>query len=73
VARRSGLIGDELLFDALGRGSAGSFALENIGRASLRPDTHPAGLFSSRYMLKMLLAGPQAHAADCGAHIGGAG
>ena len=52
VARRSGLISDKLLFDALGPGSAGSFALENIGRTSLLPDTHPAGLFSSRYMLK---------------------
>lgn len=52
VARRSGLISDELLFDALGRGSAGSFALENIGRTSLLPDTHPAGRFSSRYVLK---------------------
>lgn len=52
VARRSGLISDETLFDALGRGSAGSFAMENIGRTSLLPDTHPAGLFSSRYMLK---------------------
>jgi 3-hydroxyisobutyrate dehydrogenase-like beta-hydroxyacid dehydrogenase len=52
VARRSGLIGDELFFDALGRGSAGSFALENHGRKSLLPDTHPTGLFSANYMLK---------------------
>ena len=52
VARRSGLIDDELFFDALGRGSAGSFALENHGRKSLLPDTHPAGLFSATYMLK---------------------
>lgn len=52
VARRSGLINDELFFEALGRGSAGSFALENHGRKSLLPDTHPTGLFSSKYMLK---------------------
>lgn len=52
IARHSGLIGDELFFEALARGSASSFALANHGMKSLLPDTHPVGLFSCEYMLK---------------------
>ncbi|WP_157121246.1 NAD(P)-dependent oxidoreductase [Nocardia miyunensis] len=52
VARRSGLVTDEMLFDVLGSGSAASFALENHGRSALLPDTHPTGIFPAAYMRK---------------------
>jgi 3-hydroxyisobutyrate dehydrogenase-like beta-hydroxyacid dehydrogenase len=52
LARRSGLVTDEVLFDVLGSGSAGSFALENHGRAALLPDAHPTGAFPASYMRK---------------------
>jgi 3-hydroxyisobutyrate dehydrogenase-like beta-hydroxyacid dehydrogenase len=54
VARRSGLVSDETLFDVLGSGSAASFALENHGRSALLPDRHPTGLFPAAYMRKDL-------------------
>ncbi len=54
VARRSGLVTDEMLFDALGSGSAASFVLENHGRSALLPDRHPTGLFPAAYMRKDL-------------------
>ncbi|MCX4094646.1 NAD(P)-dependent oxidoreductase [Nocardia sp. alder85J] len=52
LARRSGLVADEVLFDVLGGGSAGSFALENHGRSALLPDVHPTGIFPAAYMRK---------------------
>lgn len=52
LARKSGLVGDEELFDALGKGSAASFTLENHGRKALLPDEHPKGAFPARYMRK---------------------
>ena len=52
LARRSGLVTDEVLFDVLGSGSAASFALENHGRAALLPDAHPTGAFPASYMRK---------------------
>lgn len=54
VARRSGLVTDETLFDTLGSGSAASFVLENHGRSALLPDRHPTGLFPAAYMRKDL-------------------
>ncbi|MQA01971.1 MAG: NAD-binding protein [Streptosporangiales bacterium] len=52
LARRSGLVGDEQLFDALGKGSAASFTLENHGKKALLPDLHPESAFPARYMRK---------------------
>ncbi|MFC5749273.1 NAD(P)-dependent oxidoreductase [Actinomadura rugatobispora] len=52
LARRTGLVGDETLFDALAAGSAASFALDNHGRKALLPDTHPRGAFPASYMRK---------------------
>ncbi|WP_019928488.1 NAD(P)-dependent oxidoreductase [Nocardia sp. BMG111209] len=52
LARRSGLVSDQVLFDVLGAGSAGSFALENHGRSALLPDVHPTGIFPAAYMRK---------------------
>lgn len=52
LARRSGLVPDDVLFDALGRGSAASFVLENHGRSALLPDQHPEGVFPAAYMRK---------------------
>ena len=54
LARRSGLVSDERLFDALGKGSAASFTLENHGRKALLPDVHSTGAFPARYMRKDL-------------------
>lgn len=52
VARRTGLVSDATLFDALAAGSAASFTLDNHGRKALLPDTHPRGAFSAAYMRK---------------------
>jgi 3-hydroxyisobutyrate dehydrogenase-like beta-hydroxyacid dehydrogenase len=52
VARHSGIVSDEVLFDTLGAGSAASFALENHGRNALLPDSHPTGVFPAAYMRK---------------------
>ncbi|XVQ07042.1 NAD(P)-dependent oxidoreductase [Spirillospora sp. CA-255316] len=52
LARRTGLVSDDTLFDALAAGSAASFALDNHGRKALLPDTHPRGAFPAAYMRK---------------------
>ncbi|MGP3937125.1 NAD(P)-dependent oxidoreductase [Nonomuraea sp. KM88] len=52
LARRTGLVDDATLFDALAAGSAASFALDNHGRKALQPDTHPRGAFPAAYMRK---------------------
>ncbi|GAA2207350.1 2-hydroxy-3-oxopropionate reductase [Nonomuraea monospora] len=52
LARRTGLVGDDTLFDALGAGSAASFVLDNHGRKALLPNTHPRGAFPAAYMRK---------------------
>jgi 3-hydroxyisobutyrate dehydrogenase-like beta-hydroxyacid dehydrogenase len=54
VARRSGLVKAEVLFDTFAKGSAASFALSHHGMKALLPDEHPVGVFSSQYMLKDL-------------------
>lgn len=54
MARRAGLDG-EVLFDALGKGSANSFALHNHGKKSLLPGVFPEQAFSTSYAKKDLL------------------
>lgn len=54
MARRAGLDG-EVLFDALGKGSANSFALQNHGLKALLPAHYPEQAFSTRYAKKDLL------------------
>lgn len=52
LIRRSGLADPALAWEALGRGSAASFTLENHGRKALLPDVHAEGNFSAAYMRK---------------------
>ncbi|MBO0849122.1 MAG: NAD(P)-dependent oxidoreductase [Pseudonocardia sp.] len=52
LARRTGLVSDATLFDALGAGSAASFVLDNHGRKALQPDAHPHAAFPAAYMRK---------------------
>ena len=52
VARASGLVEPRVLFDALAKGSADSFALRNHGMKSLLPESHPEHTFPVSYMLK---------------------
>jgi 3-hydroxyisobutyrate dehydrogenase-like beta-hydroxyacid dehydrogenase len=54
LARRAGLDG-EVLFDALGKGSANSFALQNHGMKALLPGEFPEQAFSTSYAKKDLL------------------
>ncbi|OED44603.1 2-hydroxy-3-oxopropionate reductase [Chromatiales bacterium (ex Bugula neritina AB1)] len=53
MARRAGLDGS-VLFDALGKGSAASFALSNHGIKALLPGNFPEQAFSTRYAKKDL-------------------
>jgi 3-hydroxyisobutyrate dehydrogenase-like beta-hydroxyacid dehydrogenase len=52
VAKASGVVEPKLLFDALAKGSADSFALRNHGMKSLLPESHPERAFPVSYMLK---------------------
>jgi len=52
VAKASGLVEPRLLFEALAKGSADSFALRNHGMKSLLPESHPERAFPVSYMLK---------------------
>lgn len=54
LMRRSGLVDEQVGFDALANGSAASFTLENHGRKALLPDVHAEGLFPAGYMRKDL-------------------
>jgi 3-hydroxyisobutyrate dehydrogenase-like beta-hydroxyacid dehydrogenase len=54
LIRRSGLVDEQVGFDALANGSAGSFTLENHGRTALLPDVHAEGRFPATYMQKDL-------------------
>jgi hypothetical protein len=54
VAKASGAVEPRLLFDALAKGSADSFALRNHGMKSLLPESHPERAFPVSYMLKDL-------------------
>src|SRR3546814_3930578 len=48
VARQSGAVSDEVLFEALSKGSADSFVLRSHGMKSLLPDDHPLRAFQVR-------------------------
>ena len=52
LARASGLVAPEVLFDTFAAGSAASFALSHHGQKALLPDDHPTGVFSTDYMGK---------------------
>jgi 3-hydroxyisobutyrate dehydrogenase-like beta-hydroxyacid dehydrogenase len=52
VAKASGAVDPRILFDALAKGSADSFALRNHGMKSLLPESHPERAFPVSYMLK---------------------
>ena len=54
VAKSSGAVDPELLFETFAKGSADSFALRHHGMKALVPGTHPREAFSVRYMLKDL-------------------
>jgi hypothetical protein len=54
VAKASGAVDAKVLFDALAKGSADSFALRNHGMKALLPETHPEHAFPVTYMLKDL-------------------
>jgi 3-hydroxyisobutyrate dehydrogenase-like beta-hydroxyacid dehydrogenase len=52
VAKSSGAVEPKVLFDALAKGSADSFALRNHGMKALLPEQHPEHAFPVTYMLK---------------------
>jgi len=55
VARASGAVAPEVLFETLTKGSADSFVLRNHGLRSLLPDRHPtSGAFPTSYIIKDL-------------------
>jgi hypothetical protein len=54
VAKASGAVDAKVLFDALAKGSADSFALRNHGMKALLPESHPERAFPVTYMLKDL-------------------
>ncbi len=55
VARASGVVRPEVLFQTLAKGSADSFVLRNHGMKSLLPDQHPTrGAFPTSYIIKDL-------------------
>jgi 3-hydroxyisobutyrate dehydrogenase-like beta-hydroxyacid dehydrogenase len=55
VARASGAVDPQILFETLTKGSADSFVLRNHGMKSLLPDHHPTeGAFPTTYIIKDL-------------------
>ena len=54
VAQASGVVDAKLLFDALTKGSADSFALRSHGMKALLPESHSERAFPVTYMLKDL-------------------
>jgi hypothetical protein len=55
VARASGVVAPDVLFNTLTKGSADSFVLRNHGLRSLLPDRHPTeGAFPTTYIIKDL-------------------
>jgi 3-hydroxyisobutyrate dehydrogenase-like beta-hydroxyacid dehydrogenase len=54
VAKASGAVEPKVLFEALARGSADSFALRNHGMKALLPESHPENAFPVTYMAKDL-------------------
>lgn len=72
VAKASGVVAPELLFDVLAKGSADSFALRNHGMKALLPESHPERAFPVAYMLKDV-AYAMDFAASAGLDLQGAG
>jgi 3-hydroxyisobutyrate dehydrogenase-like beta-hydroxyacid dehydrogenase len=72
VAKASGAVDPALLFEALARGSADSFALRNHGMKALLPELHPEQAFPVTYMLKDVDYA-LALARDAGLELAGAG
>jgi len=72
VAQSSGTVEPALLFEALAKGSADSFALRNHGMKALLPELHPAGAFPVSYMLKDLAYADEL-ARSAGLELQGAG
>ena len=54
VAKASGVVAPQRLFETLAKGSADSFALRNHGMKALLPEAHPERAFPVTYMLKDL-------------------
>jgi 3-hydroxyisobutyrate dehydrogenase-like beta-hydroxyacid dehydrogenase len=54
VAKASGAVDAGVLFEALAKGSADSFALRNHGMRALLPEAHPDKAFPVTYMMKDL-------------------
>ena len=54
VAKASGAVAPAVLFEALAKGSADSFALRNHGMKALLPESHPKNAFPVAYMAKDL-------------------
>jgi len=54
VAKASGAVDARVLFEALAKGSADSFALRNHGMKALLPEAHPEKAFPVTYMMKDL-------------------
>ena len=54
AAKASGAVDPQVLFDALAKGSADSFALRNHGMRALLPEAHPEKAFPVTYMMKDL-------------------
>jgi hypothetical protein len=54
VAKASGAVDPQRLFEALAKGSADSFALRSHGMKALLPESHPERAFPVTYMLKDL-------------------
>jgi 3-hydroxyisobutyrate dehydrogenase-like beta-hydroxyacid dehydrogenase len=52
VAKASGAVDPQILFETLMKSSADSFALRNHGMKSLLPEQHPKQAFPVTYMLK---------------------
>ena len=52
VAKSSGAVEPRVLFEALAKGSADSFALRSHGMKALLPEEHPERAFPTSYMLK---------------------
>ena len=52
VAKASGAVDPQVLFETLMKGSADSFALRNHGMKALLPETHPEKAFPVTYMMK---------------------
>ena len=65
VAKAGGAVQPRVLFDALAKGSADSFALRNHGVKAMLPGNFPERAFSAQYALKDV-----SYALECAADVG---